>query len=84
MQSQHNYHIMILYILLTVIGMFSGSVLRYEHYIRPFCEEVLITWVVLSICGLIFTNMIPVFYLMNMVTIGWLACDYVEDFVNRN
>ncbi len=69
---------------LTVIGLLIGHLIRCEHCRNPLNETAVNTWAILSIAGLIYTNMIPLFYFMNMVTIGWVACDYTLDEFNFN
>lgn len=61
---------------ITMVGLLFGHMFRCEHSLKPLNETILIVWPIVSIAGLLFTNMIPLFYFMNMVTIGWIACDY--------
>ena len=64
------------YAFITMIGILFGHLFRCEHSIKPLNTTVITAWPILSIYGLIFTNMISVFYFMTMVTIGWFACEY--------
>ena len=61
---------------ITMVGLLFGHLFRCEHSLKSLNETVLIVWPIVSIAGLLFTNMIALFYFMNMVTIGWIACDY--------
>ena len=62
------------YLFLTI--MFLGQILRGEHNRKPINEIIVIAWTVISIFGLMYTNMIGIFYYMNMVTIGWFVCEF--------
>lgn len=67
------------YIFLTAIGIIIGGQLRCEHAIHPINEMIVIVWSIVSIIGLIFCmqTMIPLFYFLNMVTVGWAAYEYL-------
>ena len=57
---------------LTFIGLVIGLFLRSEHDYNPFDKYVVITWGILSIFGLVFTDLIALFYFMTMVSMGWV------------
>jgi hypothetical protein len=56
---------------LTFIGILFGYLLRCDHDYCPFDEYIIITWGILSIFGLVFTDLTPLFYFMTMVSMGW-------------
>ena len=57
---------------LTFIGLVIGHFLRCEHDYSPFDKYVVITWGILSIFGLVFTDLTALFYFMTMVSMGWV------------
>tara|TARA_Y100000996_G_scaffold322554_1_gene258618 strand:+ start:458 stop:706 length:249 start_codon:yes stop_codon:yes gene_type:complete len=63
----------------TFIGLIIGGQLRCQDAILSINETVVMAWPIVSIIGFIFCSqtLIPLFYFANMVTIGWLAYDYI-------
>jgi len=57
---------------LTFIGLVIGHLLRCEHDYNPLDKYVVIMWGILSIFGLVFTDLIALFYFMTMVSMGWV------------
>ena len=66
------------YAFLTLIAIAIGFMFRCEHIHRPFHNDSLMAWLILSLGGLLFTTMTSFFYLLNMVTIGWFLCEYAN------
>ena len=66
--SYNNYSTMLR---LTIIGLVIGHLLRREHEFSPFDKYVIITWGVLSIFGLVLSDLTELFYFMTMVSVGW-------------
>ncbi len=64
------------YSFLTMVGILFGHMFRCEHALKPMDESNLLGWIIVSLGGLLFTKFTALFYFMNMVTIGWIACDY--------
>ena len=64
------------YAFLTMIGVVFGHALRCEHSLKSLDQDTIFAWPFVSVGGLVFTNITPVFYLMTMVTVGWVVCDY--------
>jgi hypothetical protein len=67
---------------LTMIGLLFGHLFRVEHSLKPFDDSTLLGWVIVSLGGLLFTKFTSLFYFMNMVTIGWMSCDYTLQTLN--
>ena len=65
------------YVLLTLIGYDFGRRLRLDHLTSPLNPIALLIWAFVAILGLIFTKMTAVFYLMTMVTIGWIGSSFL-------
>lgn len=67
------------YAFLTLIAIAIGFMFRCEHRHAPLNHDSLMAWLILSLGGLMFTTMTSFFYLLNMVTIGWFLCEYVDN-----
>ena len=67
---------------LTMIGLLFGHLFRVEHSLKPFDDSTLLGWGIVSLGGLLFTKFTSLFYFMNMVTIGWMSCDYALQTLN--
>jgi hypothetical protein len=60
------------YIFVTVFGITLGSLFHKEHKNTPLNNVYIIGWWIVSTFGFIYTSITPLFYFMNMITIGWL------------
>lgn len=66
------------YAFLSLIAIAIGFMFRCEHRRAPLNHDSIMAWLILSLGGLMFTTMTSFFYLLNMVTIGWFLCEYVN------
>tara|TARA_B100001063_G_C16677062_1_gene509615 strand:+ start:200 stop:640 length:441 start_codon:yes stop_codon:yes gene_type:complete len=72
--------IMVLYHFLTIVGIVLGHMFRYEHAKIPFNKPLRVIWCIGSLYGLIFTQFTSMSYLMTMIIIGWMNCEYTQDY----
>ena len=72
--------IMVLYHFLTIVGIVLGHMFRYEHAKIPFNKPLRVIWCIGSLYGLMFTQFTSMSYLMTMIIIGWINCEYTQDY----
>ena len=72
--------IMVLYHFLTIVGIVLGHMFRYEHAKIPFNKPLRVIWCIGSLYGLMFTQFTSMSYLMTMIIIGWMNCEYTQDY----
>ena len=60
-------------IFLTLAGISLGYLSRAEHFNKPLNPIFIFLWPVISIVGIIYTNITSLFYFMNMIMLGWFV-----------
>mgnify|MGYP001212262462 CR=1 FL=1 len=78
--SSNSIDTMFMYAFITIMGILMGHSIRCEHAIMPFNKTLITIWPIASLYGLVFSAYATLSYFMTMVTIGWMICEYTQEY----